>query len=287
MTSYGKLKNKPGVYVPDMGIDYPVDDPFKRLLTVEVEDSSQGKYQFDETYPYLDHSFRYKLNDILGCFVKWVVASFWNRTHFGLQVRGRNNLKANKGMLKNGAMLVCNHVYVFDALCLYQATRRFRIWIPMYAKHFNGKSAWFLRHMGGIPLPETRSGVPKFNEAMDEHHRRKEWFLVFPESVRWNWYQPIRPFKEGAFSIAYKYDIPVIPTVISYRERKGLYRLFGPKILPCVTITVGTPMPVDKSGRRKQELDRLRNAAHQAIVEMAGIEVNPWPAAPEEGESQA
>ena len=91
--NYGVLKNKPGVFVPDMGIDYPTDDPFKRLLTVEVEDSSKGKYQFDETYPYLDNSLSYKLNDLLGCFVKWVLTGFWNRTHFGLQVKGRKKLK--------------------------------------------------------------------------------------------------------------------------------------------------------------------------------------------------
>lgn len=285
MTSYGTLRNKPGVYVPDMGMEYPTDDPFRRLLEVEVEDSSKGRFQFDETYPYIDNSLSYKLNDLAGIFIKWVVAAFWNRTHFGLKVKGRNHLKANRKMLENGAMLVCNHVYVFDALCLYQATHRFRIWIPMFAKHFNGKMHWFLRHMGGLPLPESKSGVPKFNEALDEHHRRKEWFLVFPESVRWNWYQPIRPFKGGAFAIAYKYGIPVVPTVISYRERKGLYRLFGPKKLPCVTISVGVPIEVDKAGRRKEELDRLRDASHRAMVQMAGILENPWPSAPEEEEA--
>lgn len=279
---YGTLINKPGVYVPDMGIDYPEDDPFKRLLTVEVEDSSQGKFQFDETYPYIDNSINYKLNDVVGCVVKWVIAPFWNRTHFGFQVRGRKNLRANRKLFKDGAILVCNHVYVFDALCLYEATRQFRIWIPMFAKHFNGKKCWFLRHMGGLPLPETRGGLVKFNEAMDEHHRNKEWFLVFPEAVRWNWYQPIRPFRAGAFSMAYKYDIPVIPAVLTYRERKGIYRLFGPKNLPCVTITIGEPIMVDKTRRRKDELDRLRDAAHQAMVDMAGIVVNPWPAAAEE-----
>lgn len=274
---YGTLKNKPGVYVPDMGIDYPTDDPQKRLVEVEVEDSAHGKYQFDDTYPYLDNSLKYKLNDFAGFFIKWIVAPLWNRSHFGLKVRGRENLKANKKLLKDGAMLVCNHVYVFDALCLYAATKRFRIWIPMFAKHFNGKMSWFLRYVGGLPLPEEKSGVPKFNEAMDEHHRRKEWFLVFPEAVRWNWYQPIRPFRSGAFAIAYKYGIPVIPTVISYRERKGIYRLFGSKRLPCVTITVGAPIIVDKTVTRRQELNRLLNESHRMMEEMAGIEVNPWP----------
>ena len=62
---YGTFKVKEGVYIPDVGIDYPKDDPARRLLKVEVEDSSQGKYQFDETYPYIDNSLSFKLNGIL------------------------------------------------------------------------------------------------------------------------------------------------------------------------------------------------------------------------------
>lgn len=279
---YGILKNKEGVYVPDMGIDYPTDDPYRRLLKVEVEDSSKGKYQFDETYPYLDNSWNYKWNDFLGFFVKWVLVGGWNRLHFGLQVKGRENITPFKEALKNGAMCVCNHVFVFDAVCVYQAFHRFRIWIPMYPKHFNGKSGWFMRYVGGLPLPETRGGLEKYNEAMDKHHEDKEWMLVFPEGVRWNWYQPIRPFKAGAFSMAYKYDIPVIPTVISYRPRKGLYRLFGKKNEPCVTINVGEPIIIDKSRPRRDEIARLRDEAHASMVKMAGIEINPWPSAPDE-----
>jgi 1-acyl-sn-glycerol-3-phosphate acyltransferase len=251
-------------------------------LKVEIEDSSKGKYQFDETYPYLDNSWNYKWNDFLGFFVKWVLVGGWNRLHFGLQVKGRENIAPFKEALKNGAMCVCNHVFVFDAVCVYQAFHRFRIWIPMYPKHFNGKSGWFMRYVGGLPLPETRGGLEKYNEAMDKHHEDKEWMLVFPEAVRWDWYQPIRPFKAGAFSMAYKYDIPVIPTVISYRPRKGLYRLFGKKNEPCVTINVGEPIIIDKSRPRRDEIARLRDEAHASMVKMAGIEVNPWPSAPDE-----
>ncbi|MCR4965966.1 MAG: 1-acyl-sn-glycerol-3-phosphate acyltransferase [Bacteroidales bacterium] len=279
---YGEFKVKEGVYVPDMGIDYPTDDPFKRLLTVQVEDSSKGKYQFDETYPYLDKSLGYKIHNFFGFFVQWIAATFWNRTHFGLKIRGRKNLKGYEETLKNGAMCVCNHVYTFDALCVYQAIRRFRkLWIPMYAKHFNGNLSWFMRRVGGIPIPETLEGIKKFNEAFDEYHRQKEWMLLFPESTRWNYYTPLRPFKRGAFNMAYKYDIPVIPTVITYRKRRGLYRLFGKKDLPCMTIHVGKPILVNKEGNRKEELDRLRATAHSMMLEMAGIEVNPWPAVPD------
>ncbi len=276
---FGTFKVKDGVYIPDVGIDYPTDDPFRRLLKVEVEDSSEGKYQFDETFPYIDESFKFKFNEILGFFVKWVLVAFWNRFHFGLRIEGRKNVRKRRKELKDGAMCVCNHVFIFDAFGVNQAVKRFgKLKIPMFAKHFNGKNSWFMRHAGGVPIPETRGGIRKFNEAFDEYHRRKEWFLIFPESVRWNMYVPIRPLKVGAFSMAYKYDIPVIPLVYSYRERKGLYRLFGRRNEPCVTLHVGEPIFFDKDKPRKDELQRVCINSHECMVKMASIEVNPWPA---------
>lgn len=275
---FGTFKVKEGVYIPDIGVDYPKDDPFRRLLKVEVEDSSLGKYQFDENYPYIDKSLSYKLGDVLGFFIKWLLVAFMTRFHFGLRIEGRKNVRKHRKELKNGAMCLCNHVFIFDAFGVNQAVRLFgRIWIPMFAKHFNGKFGWIMRHAGGIPIPETRGGIRKFNEAFDELHSRKEWFLIFPEAVRWDMYAPIRPFRTGAFAMAYKYDIPVVPLVYSYRERKGLYRLFGKRNLPCVTLHVGEPIFFEKEQLRKDEILRVCNLAHKTMVQMAGIEENPWP----------
>jgi 1-acyl-sn-glycerol-3-phosphate acyltransferase len=275
---FGEFKVKEGVYIPDIGIDYPKDDPYRRLVHVAVEDSSQGKYQFDENYPYLDKSLIYKLSDIAGFFIKWVLVALHNRCHFGFQVEGKENLRKHKEQLRDGAMCVCNHVYLFDAFGVNAACQPFRqVRIPMYAKHFNGGGSWILRHAGGIPIPETREGIHKFNEAFDEFARRKMWFIIFPEAVRWNYYVPIRPFRRGAFSMAYKYNRPVVPLVYSFRERKGLYRLFGKKSDPCMTLHIGEPIWYNKSANRKEELDRVCREVHHAMERMAGIEVNPWP----------
>ena len=266
-----------------MGMEYP-DDPFKRLLTIEQEDSSKGRWQFDDTFPYLDKSFGYWFNmNVSGWFFRWFIASFWNRIHYGLKIKGRKNLRKHKDLLGKGAICVCNHCYEMDALAVTHAVKPWsHLWIPMFAKHFNGSKCWFMRYMGGIPVPEEPSGVRHFNEAFDEFHRRGDWMLLFPEAVRWNWYQPIRPFRLGAFSMAWKYSIPVVPLVITYRERKGLYKWFGPKEMPCITINVCEPIALDKSARRKEELLRVITAAHEAMVATAGILENPWPAVLEE-----
>jgi 1-acyl-sn-glycerol-3-phosphate acyltransferase len=153
--------------------------------------------------------------------------------------------------------------------------------VPMFAPNFRTKDGFFMRLAGGVPIPDSTtnmSALKKFNEAFDEFNRRGWWFHIFPEACRWDMYKPLRPFQKGAFTMSYKYNKPILPLVITFRERKGLYRLFGPKTLPLLTITIGKPILPDTTQPRKIEVERLRSMAHQQMTQMAGITHNPWPA---------
>ena len=282
---YGNLINRDGVYVPlDPEQEYPTDNPYEHRVAVKKASKNRHQYVFDDTYPYIDRTLGYLIQrNIIGPLFIWFVVNIANRLKYGLRIKGRKNLRDFKKELKKGAVAVCNHVYPFDAAAVKQALQPMRnIWIPMYAKHFNGGQYWFVRYVGGIPVPETMSGLRKFNEAFDYYHGRGEWILVFPEEVRWDYYQPIRPFRKGAFSMAYKYNAPIVPCVITYRERTGIYKLFGAKDIPLFTINVGKPIMPDATKSRKEEVDRLRIQAHSIMEQMAGIEHNPWPAIPDE-----
>ena len=133
---------------------------------------------------------------------------------------------------------------------------------------------------GGVPLPETISATKKFNEVFDQVHAKKKWIHVFPEACRWDFYQPIRPFKPGAFAFAYKYEIPVIPMVITYRPRTGFYKIFGKhKNDPLITLTIGEPIMPDMTLQRKHSSAKMLEEAHSWMVKTAGIEQNCWEAA--------
>lgn len=280
--SIGTFRCEPGTYVP-FGLEKYPDYPFKRLVEVEVEDSSKGRFRFDDSYPYLDNSFNYKWNRFLGFFVQWFAVALINRFKYGVKVADRKNYRKYRKHFKKGAIAICNHVFQFDAVAVFQAVRRFRkMWIPMYAKHFNGKDSWFIINCGGIPVPETPAGMRKFDEAFDEYARRGDWFLIFPEAVRWDFYTPVRPFRKGAFTMAWKYDRPIVPCVISWRPRRGLYKLFGPADMPCATIHVGEAVFPDKSVRKQHDIIRMREEAHAIMEKMAGISENPWKAIPED-----
>ena len=271
---------KPGTYVPRPESDYP-DDPSERLVKVLVEDSSTGRFQFDETYPYVDRSFGFWLKYNFQRIGRFGL-NLADRLIIGLKVKGKSNLKGCRKAFKGGAMMISNHVFRHDAALSYTNICPWKnVRIPMFAKHFNDPSNYFwMRYVGGIPIPETRAGIAKFDEALEYYHSKGDWFLIFPEAVRWDFYTAIRPFQKGAFNIAYKFDIPVIPCVISYRERKGIYKWFGPAEKPLMTLNVCKPLFPDRTKPRKVEVERLRNETHAAMVEAAGILQNPWPAKP-------
>jgi 1-acyl-sn-glycerol-3-phosphate acyltransferase len=185
--------------------------------------------------------------------------------------------------LAHGAITIANHVYRLDCPCVLIAVNGVHTTrIPMFAPNFRTKDGFFMRLAGGIPIPDSATNMTalkRFNEAFDEFHRRGWWFHIFPEACRWDFYKPLRPFQKGAFTMSYKYNKPLLPCVITYRERKGIFRLFGPKSLPLLTVTIGEPIFPDTTQPRKAEVERLREVAHSQMQHMAGITHNPWPAA--------
>ncbi len=276
---YEAMQVEQGVFVPSPAMDYPQENPYERTLFPE-----QIKHiEFDEHYPYLDDSWTYRFNLLWGYYI--VIHIFLRlkvRIQMGLRIRGRGILKDYKQALAHGAITICNHVYRLDCPCVLIATKRtHNTRIPMFAPNFRTKDGFFMRLAGGVPIPDSTtnmSALKKFNEAFDEFNRRGWWMHIFPEACRWDFYKPLRPFQKGAFTMSYKYNKPLLPCVITFRERTGIYRLFGKKDMPLLTITIGEPILPDTTQPRKTEVERLREVAHNQMTKMAGISHNPWPA---------
>jgi 1-acyl-sn-glycerol-3-phosphate acyltransferase len=276
---YSELQVENEVYVPHHYMDYPEENPFERTLFPKYTKN----LVIDENFPYLDDTFGYKLNLLWGYYIiLHVFLRLKLRVQMGLRIRGREVLKNYKNELSHGAITIANHVYRLDCPCVLIAVNAIHTTrIPMFAPNFRTKDGFFMRLAGGIPIPDSTtnmSALKKFNEAFDEFHKRGYWMHIFPEACRWDFYKPLRPFQKGAFTMSYKYNMPLLPCVITYRERKGIFRLFGPKELPLLTVTIGEPIIPDTTKPRKIEVEHLREIAHQKMTKMAGIIHNPWPA---------
>lgn len=286
---YTDLKVTEGTYVPPVTMSYPEDDPYVGLYQPVYD---REYLPIDATYPYYDPSWRNKLRVAFGyAFVlrplgwilriryglRWCIEgeTKWRRSSCGV----RRWLKQFD--LSRGAITIANHCYRHDCasvLTTFHASARTRI--PMFAPNFRTKDQFYLRIVGGIPIPAAEAGLSAmkaFNAAFDAYDKEGFWFHIFPEAKRWDWYKPLRPFQKGAFTMAYKYNKPIIPFAVTYRERTGIWRLFGPKDEPLTQVVIGAPIYPDTTKPRAVETERLLKETHETICRLAGIEHNTWP----------
>ena len=286
---YTDLKVTEGTYVPPVTMNYPEDDPYVGLYQPVYD---REYLPIDATYPYYDPSWRNKLRVAFGyAFVLrplgWIL-----RIRYGLRWRIEGETKWRRSScgvrrwlkqfdLSRGAITIANHCYRHDCasvLTTFHASARTRI--PMFAPNFRTKDQFYLRIVGGIPIPAAEAGLSAmkaFNAAFDAYDKEGYWFHIFPEAKRWDWYKPLRPFQKGAFTMAYKYNKPIIPFAVTYRERTGIWRLFGPKDEPLTQVVIGAPIYPDTTKPRAVETERLLKETHATICRLAGIEHNTWP----------
>lgn len=274
---YTTLQVTENTYVPPVLLDYPEDDPY---LGMYKPIYNRPYPNIDANYPFVDDSRKNRLKIWFGYTIVLPILTLFLFVKYGLRWSGRENLRKYKHALQNGAITVSNHCYRHDCASVLAAIRASRYTrIPMFAPNFRTKDQFYLQIVGGIPIPPAEEGmgaIKAFNAAFDEFHRRGYWFHIFPEAKRWDWYKPIRPFQKGAFSMAYKYNMPIIPCVINYRPRTGIYRLFGAKDEPLTHVTIGEPIFPNTQQARGSEVERLRQTTHETMCRMAGIIQNTW-----------
>lgn len=286
---YADLKVTAGTYVPPVLADYPEDEPYTGLYKPVYDREFPA---VDASYPYFDVSLRNRLRQCLGYqfFLRplgWIL-----RIKYGLRWRiegekswRRSSCGVRRWLkqfdLSRGAITIANHCYRHDCasvLTSIHASHHTRI--PMFAPNFRTKDQPFLMMVGGVPIPEAEAGLSAmkaFNNAFDEYDKRGYWFHIFPEAKRWDWYKPLRPFQKGAFTMAYKYNKPLLPFAVTYRPRTGIWRLFGPKDEPLTQVVIGAPIYPDTTQPRAAETERLLKLTHETICRLAGIEHNTWP----------
>jgi 1-acyl-sn-glycerol-3-phosphate acyltransferase len=255
-------------YIPDLGFVYP-QKPDEHMISFKYE------FPLTEDYPFLNKSPGFRILSFLAHIFIWTIAFAVCVVRFGLVIEGRRWLREYRGRLKNGAMTVSNHVHWWDFMNVLQAVGH-RLYYPAWKENLSGPNAVPIRLSGGIPIPDDIHLFRYFNAAFDELHEKKRWFHVFPEGSMWFYYAPIRPFKRGMFTMAARYDIPVIPMAFSYRKSRGLYAFFK-KNYPLLTLRIGEPIFPDGSLSKREAANKLREECHKSMVSLAGITDNPWP----------
>ena len=75
-----------------------------------------------------------------------------------------------------------------------------------------------MRHGNTLPLSSNPETMKKFWDGMKTLLNRGEKILIYPEQAMWWNYRKPRPMKIGAFRMAVKYNVPIIPVFITMKD---------------------------------------------------------------------
>ena len=235
-----------------------------------IELQRTREIKLDKDYDYMPRGAWFGIKRALvASLLHTIVFPLMHLTH-GLKIHGRKNLKKHKKALRDGAITVSNHVFMWDYLAVLKAIRPHISYFPAWKPNFESGFQPVMRIIGGIPIPEGDiHAMMSFRRAMDEVVSSGRWLHVFPEGSLWKFYPDIRPLKIEAFNYAVKFDKPLIPISMSFRERRGFRKIFGKG--PFVDLHVAEPIYANKQMHPRDAANDLRKRAYKIMQEMNGI----------------
>ena len=182
------------------------------------------------------------------------------------EVKGLENITK----VKTGAMITCNHFNPFDAFTVEKVFR-----MTEYAKtkklykviregnytNFPGFYGFLFRNCDTLPLSSNVDTMREFMNAVDKILQRGDFILIYPEqSLWWNYRKP-KPLKDGAFKLAVRNNVPIIPIFITMQDSN----IMGNDGFPVQEYTVNIEEPIyqDESLSKKENIEKMKEKNYQ------------------------
>ena len=224
----------------------------------------------DENYPYMQKSFWFKCQRGILRILQYTLLPIVMYFRHGLHIHGKEKLKQNKEIFKDGLVTISNHVFMWDYICIMVALRPRLGFFPAWKINLEGPNGPLIRMAGGIPIPtDTLRPMLKFKHAMEEVLKSGKWLHFFPEGSMWFYYPDIRPIKKAVFKYAVTFDRPILPITFSFRPRKGLWKLIGKS--PLADLNIGDPIFPDSTLSRNEATQKMQAEAYHVMQVMNGI----------------
>jgi len=181
-------------------------------------------------------------------------------------VKGIENIESVEG----GAILTCNHFNPFDIFTLEKVFRMtkhngnkklYKVIREGNYTNFPGLYGFFFKNCDTLPLSSNKKTMIKFMRAVDEILQRKDFILVYPEqSLWWNYRKP-KPLKDGAFKLAVRNNVPVIPIFITMEDSN----IIGDDGFPVQEYIVNIEKPIYQKNElsEKENIEKLKNENYE------------------------
>lgn len=188
------------------------DDPPTIILTPENVDYLKKKWRSK-----LKAKFANKLGE------KFLDRLLENNKLIIKEIKGIEILQS----VQTGAMITCNHFNPFDSFSIEEVFRisgqsknkkLYKVIREGNYTNFPGLYGFFFRNCDTLPLSSNTKTMTEFIKAVDTILSRGDFILIYPEqSLWWNYKKP-KPLKSGAYRLASRNNVPVIPIFITMED---------------------------------------------------------------------
>jgi len=176
-------------------------------------------------------------------------------------IKGLENLEN----VKTGAMITCNHFNPNDFLTIEQVFRKtsqiktkklYKVIREGNYTNFPGFPGFLFRNGDTLPLSANTSTMIEFMKAVDTILQRGDFILIYPEQSMWWNYRKPKPLKIGAYKMAAKNNVPVIPIFITMEDSE----IIGDdgELVQEYTVNIAKPIYPDENLSIKENTEKMR-----------------------------
>ena len=186
-------------------------------------------------------------------------------------IKGIENLQA----VNSGAIITCNHFNPYDSFTVEKVFRvsgqsknkkLFKVIREGNYTNFPGMYGFFFRNCDTLPLSSNKRTMIEFIKAVDVILKRGDFILVYPEQSMWWNYRKPKPLKNGAFNLAVRSKVPVIPIFITMEDSDFV----GDDGFPVqeYTVNIGKPIYPDSNLSEKENTVMMRDKNYEIWKEI-------------------
>lgn len=184
-----------------------------------------------------------------------------------LVIKNINGIE-NIEKVKTGAMITCNHFNPFDSFSIEEVFRKtkasktkkmYKVIREGNYTNFSGFYGFLFRNCDTLPLSSNKRTMVEFIKSVDKILKRGDFILIYPEqSLWWNYKKP-KPLKIGAFNLAARNNVPIIPIFITMEDSDTIGE--DGFLIQEYTINIEEPIYPDetKTQRENKEIMKQKN----------------------------
>ncbi len=227
----------------------------------DVEDDPPGRTLRPEDVKYLDKSLKSRVKRGF---------SFASARLFFCRLLRQKKLYLNptEGIenladVEGGAVITCNHFHPYDSFIMqkvfdasHRKGRMYRVIREGNYTSFPGFYGMLMRNCDTLPLSSDPAAMKLFLKATHRALDEGNCLLIYAEQSLWWRYRKPKPQKLGAFEIAVRRRVPVVPCFITFADTEETDGEGFPVL--AYTPHVGKPIYPDATLSKREAAEKMR-----------------------------